>query len=345
MVLDSSRVERRRISRRLPARRPGSSLGTRRRPLRRGLSFGVPTAGRVVCLPVLSRRHFLQLSLALSPGAGALPAATPGAELRWSELPRGERWRALVLSPAGRRPGQTYPGLLLFHGRGEARDPERGLHAWRTLYGLASSYARLVRPPPLALAREERAYIEPAQLQTLEARLRARPFAGLVVICPTTPDAQRTPAPKQTLDDYARWVERTLLPAARERAPLDPSGGIGVDGCSMGGYVAAEVFARRPHLFRTFGVVQPAIGRHRVAGYSRRLRDARTAGTLRAVHLQSSTRDPYLAAARAWAGELARLGVESTLDVLPGPHDQRWLRATGTLVMLAWHELQLRQHA
>lgn len=302
---------------------------------------------------MLTRRTFLGASALLAVAnetvseAVARPASGDAGGLTWAELPlargRGDAYRALVLRPARAAPDRTYPGLLLFHGRGESRSPELGLHAWRTAYGLERAHARLARPP-LSLAASERRYIQPERLAALDAALRDEPFSGLIYVCPVTPNPHRARSPAALLDGYAEWIEHTLLPAARAAAPLAP-GRLGVDGCSMGGYVAAEVFARRPHLFRTFGVVQPAIGRHRVAGYSRRLRDARTAGTLRAVHLQSSTRDPYLAAARAWAGELARLGVESTLDVLPGPHDQRWLRATGTLVMLAWHELQLRQHA
>ncbi len=117
--------------------------------------------------------------------------------------------------------------------------------------------------------------------------------------------------------------------------------GIGVDGCSMGGYVAAEVFARKPHLFRSFGVVQPAVGEFRVAGYAEHLTRALSGGTLRGVHLQTSTRDPYRQAVKVWAGHLERQGARFTLDVLPGPHDREWLRASGTMAMLAWHDYTL----
>jgi hypothetical protein len=35
--------------------------------------------------------------------------------------------------------------------------------------------------------------------------------------------------------------------------------------------------------------------------------------------------------------------VEHTLEVLKGPHTQRWLKSAGTLAMLAWHERMLRE--
>jgi hypothetical protein len=109
----------------------------------------------------------------------------------------------------------------------------------------------------------------------------------------------------------------------------------------MGGYVAAEVFARKSHLFQSFGVVQPAVGAFRVRRYAQTLAGALSQRTLRGIHLQTSTRDPYRQAVRAWAGHLERQGARFTLDVLPGPHDQHWLRAAGTLAMLAWHDYTL----
>ena len=73
----------------------------------------------------------------------------------WQELTLdGEAsWarRALVMYPARGEPGQTHPGLLLFHGRGETASESAALHAWRDGYGLVSSDARLRRcsVPPI----------------------------------------------------------------------------------------------------------------------------------------------------------------------------------------------------
>lgn len=264
-------------------------------------------------------------------------------DLEWRELDLPGSRRALVMSPAHGTPEQTYPGLLLFHGLGETRSAELGLHAWRTSYGAEDSYARLRRP--LALDSAALEYIERAQLDALTARLREKPFGGLVLICPVTPNARRSSNSQLVLDRYSEWIEHTLLPAARAQAPLDAARGLGVDGCSMGGYVAAEIFSRKPHLFRTFGVVQPAIGEFRAPRYAQDLARALESARLRGVHLQTSTRDPYRKATLALAQHLTRQGARFTLDVLPGPHDQRWLRATGTLSMLAWHDYMLGRDA
>jgi hypothetical protein len=291
---------------------------------------------------VLSRRLFLNLCIAFGGIAPRVDASGGGlGAVRWLELPvpgrRPSSRRALVIYPAEAQPGQTFPGLLLFHGRGEARDSGLAIHAWRTHYGAEESIGRLSRPP-ITLTREQRRYIEPEQLDVIQQRLEQRPFSGLVLICPVTPNPHRSRTPELVLDRYSEWIEHTLLPLAAKNAPLDMARGVGIDGCSMGGYVAAEVFARKPHLFRSFGVVQPAVGAFRVGRYARELARAQREPSLRGIHLQTSTRDPYRQAVRAWAGHLERQGARFTLDVLPGPHDQRWLRAAGTLAMLAWHD-------
>jgi enterochelin esterase-like enzyme len=284
---------------------------------------------------------------AATPPLPRTPPASPSirpvndGELTWLELPlareRGLARRALVLYPTGGAPGQTYPGLLLFHGRGETTSEQIGIHAWRSRYGLERSVERL-RRPPLELDPDERQFMGADQLARLNATLLEKPFSGLVVICPYTPNARRNRKPERVLERYSEWVEHTLLPAAQSHAPLDATRGIGVDGCSLGGYMAAEVFVRKPHLFRTFGVVQPAVGENRVARYAGHLARAQAQHGLRAIHLQTSTRDPYRKAVKALARHLERQGARFTLEVLPGPHDQRWLRASGTLAMLAWHD-------
>lgn len=303
---------------------------------------------------MLTRRIFLASSALLAvPGARASEAladpttrASSGG-LTWAELTlerqRGENYRALVLHPARPDPDRTYPGLLLFHGRGESRRPELGLHAWRSAYGLERAHARLASPP-LALSRDERRYIQPERLQRIDETLRDEPFAGFVYICPFTPNPHRARSPEALLDGYSDWIEHVLLPAVRARAPLAPEL-LGVDGCSMGGFVASEVFSRKPHLFQSFGLVQPAFGAHRVSAYAESLSRAQNGGSLRGIHLLSSTLDPYRRSVEALGRELEGRSARYDLEILPGPHDQVWLRATGTLAMLAWHERLLARPA
>ncbi len=266
-------------------------------------------------------------------------------DLSWSEvaLEGADRVtrRALILAPAHGAVGQRYPALLLLHGRGEVADPQAGIHAWRSRYGLADSYAQL-RRPPLKLDAERSRFMRRAELAAINARLAQQPFAGLVLICPVTPNPHVSATPERLLSEYADWIEHTLLPEAARLAPIDQRPCLGIDGCSLGGYVAAEVLARKPHLFKTFGVVQPAFGSFRVRGFAEHLARAQAQAGLAGIHLQTSSEDPYRRATQALSRELRKLDAEHTLDVLKGPHTQRWLRGAGTLAMLAWHERTLR---
>jgi pimeloyl-ACP methyl ester carboxylesterase len=275
--------------------------------------------------------------------AAASGTAAASAELTCHELsleaPNARRWRrALVLAPADGPQPRPQAALVLLHGRGEAGDERAAMEAWRMRYGLADSYARL-RRPPLELPPGQK-FMRTEQLDALNARLLAHPFAGVVSICPVTPNPGASKDPQGLLDEYAEWIEKILLPAARAVAALGPECPIGIDGCSMGGFVAAEVFVRKPHLFRTFGVVQPAVGQFRLSRYARALAAAR--GGLSGIHLLSSSNDPYREVTQAWSRELERLGARPSLEVLPGPHDQSWLRAAGTPCMLEWHDRHLR---
>jgi iron(III)-salmochelin esterase len=305
---------------------------------------------------VLSRRCFLGR---LCSAAVATAAAVPGAagadpsgnarsgvdqDLSWVETRAEGRdgvvRQALILAPAHAPAGQRYPALLLFHGRGEADDPQAGMHAWRGPYGLAAAYAQLARAP-LAPDVERSQFLRHQQLAELEARLAQQPFGGLVLICPVTPRPRYGAQHERALNDYADWVESVLLPRAAELAPMASTACLGVDGCSMGGQVAAEMFARKPHLFKTFGLVQPALNRAQLQSLAQRLAGAAQRAELAGIHLETSSEDPYRRRTVDLSGRLRKLGTRHTLDVLRGPHTQRWLKAAGTLTMLAWHDRML----
>jgi hypothetical protein len=302
---------------------------------------------------VLSRRGFLELcaatlaSLPCAAGsARAEEAARSGVDrdLRWIETrtagPDKVEREALVLAPAHGPAGRRYPALLLFHGRGEADDPHAGMHAWRSPYGLAEAYAQL-RRAPLGPDPERARFMRPSQLAELQARLAERAFDGLVLICPVTPRPRSGARPEQSMDAYADWIEAALLPHVATLAPLADTPSLGIDGCSMGGRVAAEVFARKPQLFRTFGLVQPALDRSGSLGLARQLAAAARQPGFAGIHLETSTEDPYRRRTEALGRQLRQLGAKPAFDLLPGPHTKAWLQASGTLTMLAWHERML----
>lgn len=302
---------------------------------------------------MLSRRLFLgscaataTWALPRTASAAPEPQGSTGIDqdLRWLEValkgPDQRERQALILTPAHGPAEQRYPALLLLHGRGEVGDARAGMHAWRHRYGLADSYARL-RRPPLALDAERARFMPAPRLEALNAQLSKRPFAGLVLICPTTPNPHTSPAREQLLDDYAEWIERALLPHVAKVAPAAHITSLGVDGCSLGGYVAAELVIRKPHLFKTFGVVQPAFGEFRVPRFAERLAAVAAQPGFAGIHLQTSSEDPYRGTTEAFSRELYRLHTPHDLELLPGPHTQAWLRAAGTLTLLAWHERRL----
>lgn len=232
------------------------------------------------------------------------------------------------------------PALVLLHGLGETRSTELALKAWSDLYGLRSSIERLMNAPVVRTLPNKR-YLDDARLERINRWLARRQFVPPVVICPVTPRPSKHRSRERLFEVYAEWIEKVLLPAASQRIPFDRSR-VGLDGCSMGGHVATEVFIRRASVFRSFGTVQSAIGAWRTKGFSERMEAAFKQVGARPVHLQTSSADPFRGATEQWSKELARRNIDHQLDVIPGPHDQPWLREVGTLEMLRWHCSVLR---
>jgi len=252
--------------------------------------------------------------------------------------------RALVLVPKQRPAGAELPLLILLHGLGETGNELLGIHAWAERYGLVRAHERLLRPP---VARELGGprYLADGRIAQLNASLDSRPFRGVVLACPVTPNPYRLQPAPRTLDRYAQWLHEVLIPAVRRVAPVRTDrSGVGLDGCSLGGYVGLEVFLRRPWLFGTFGTVQGAYGVSRAPDYAARIAAAIQRVGPTPIHLETSSGDPYRRAQEALSRELRDRGVPHTLRVPPGPHNQPWLREVGTLEMLLWHSRQLGAH-
>lgn len=287
----------------------------------------------------MRRRTFLELI-----GAGVLATRTAPAEPepfeRHELVLEGDRRtakNALLLVPKRAGRSAPLPLLVLLHGLGETRSVALGLRAWAELYGLVESVARLDAPPIARIGACSRC-LDDARIAELDASLEREPFHGFAVVCPVTPNPQRLPPAALTLDAYAEWIERRLLPAVAERTPF---GKVGIDGCSLGGNVALEVFLRRPELFATFGMVQGAIGHPFVERAAQRLADAVKRVGARPMHLFTSSDDVYRKPNEALARALEKRGVAHELEIGVGGHDQNWLREVGTLTMLLWHDRRL----
>jgi enterochelin esterase-like enzyme len=267
---------------------------------------------------VISRRAFVAAS------ASALVARRARADVDPAWRPRdldvrevaveGDRSRRFVLGvPRHLASGERVPLLVLLHGLGETGDERTGAWAWFERYGLGTSYDRL----------------------------RASPwFRGLVLACPYMPNLPV--ADPRALDAYARWIALTVVPRARRDAPALDATYIG--GCSLGGHFSLEVVLRRPEAFGAWGGVQTAIGEAQALRYAERLasavRSSAAAGGTgpRDILIETSSADPFRSANDALARALTRSGVPNTFVELPGAHDQRWLRESGTGRMLQWFD-------
>ncbi len=250
--------------------------------------------------------------------------------------------RMTLAIPRGLDPVKAQaPLLVLLHGLGETGDERMGAFAWLERYGLATAYARLCRPPVVRTSK--RMDFTDEHLRAVNEELSRAPFRGFVIACPYTPNVNKAANPKAALEGYARWIADVVVPRARREAPVAPDlARTALDGCSLGGYVALEVFSRRPDVFGAIGVVQTAIGAHRAPGYADRLASILATHGPRGIHVETSTTDPFRAANEALAAELAQRKVPHDAVVLPGPHDQPWLREVGTLEMLRWHDRRFR---
>jgi hypothetical protein len=243
--------------------------------------------------------------------------------------------RARIVYPSELAEAGPLYTLVLLHGLGETGDENAGVHAWVDRYGLLSSYARLASPPVTSGARGD---LPTVRAQSINDELARRPFRGrMAFVCPYTPNVWRLPNLKTGLDRYADWITDTLLPAVRAKLPAARDL-VAIDGCSLGGFVALEVFLRKPRVFGAWGGVQSAFGQGSAGGTAERVASAISTAGRRRVHIETSKRDPFYAANIALSVALEKKRIDHDLTVLPGPHDQPWLREAGTLEMLLWHD-------
>jgi hypothetical protein len=293
----------------------------------------------------MHRRAFLcaawgaALALAHERALADAPSAPQDLDVRDLSAPDGHGFsgRFTLATPKHLRKDERVPLVVLLHGLGETGDERAGAFAWLERYGLGSADDRLRRPP---IARTTSLpYWTSAHLAEVNAALAAEPFRGLAFACPYTPNVAKAKSPEAALDRYAAWITDTLVPRVRAIAPVFPDAArTSIDGCSLGGYVGLEVFLRRPEAFAAWGGVQAAVGAHRASSYAERLAAMIQRTGARRIHIETSSGDPFHDANVALADALSRHGIARDLSVLPGPHDQPWLREIGTIEMLAWHD-------
>ena len=264
--------------------------------------------------------------------------SSPHFEVRDVKLPAadGIAERCVMLVP--RHTKERVPLLVLLHGLGETGDQRMGAYAWIERYGLGSSYERLLTPPVAPMYSPKRHW-QQGRIEQLNQSLQEQPFRGLCIMCPYTPNVYQAPNRKVAFDSYTRWLTEQVVPYARKHAHVHQTERhTYLDGCSLGGYVGIEVFLRAHQHFCAWGSVQGALGAHRVDDYARRLAKLIHGDTKRFIHLETSSADPFRKLNKRLSAQLKKHNIAHDFSDLKGPHNQPFLRDSGTLEMLLWHD-------
>jgi len=229
--------------------------------------------------------------------------------------------------------------LVLLHGLGETTSEALGIRAWADRYGLCEAHERLRRPPVKRILTDA-VYLTDARLAELGTELERAPFRGLPVACPFMPNVYRAGPTGAVLDRYATWLVDRLLPELRRELGTT-NVKVGLDGVSLGGFAALEVFLRRPEAFASVGTLQGAFGSGAMDGYAARIERAFALHGRRPLRIATSSWDKGRAANERLSELLSKRGISTTLSVSPGPHDQSFLREAGSLELLLWHDRAL----
>lgn len=248
--------------------------------------------------------------------------------------------RATVLLPRGAPLDARFPVLIAMHGKGEAvRGAEAGAYGWIRDYKLATAVAALRRGK--LDNKDFLGFALPERLAAMNASLAAKPYRGVIVVCPHTPNILATPGYDiHGCDAFGPWVANTLVPRIRKELPA--SAHVGIDGVSLGGRAALLVGFAHPTLFRVIGTLQPAIQAaeaeelvRRAKGYFAKQPD----GVLR---LLSSDGDYFKEAVQALDKSLEAARLPHITHLVKGPHDYAFNRGPGGLEMLLFHDRALR---
>jgi hypothetical protein len=228
--------------------------------------------------------------------------------------------------------GERYPLVVALHGRGEARrGPGRGYLGWRLDYGLPDAFGALDQDVVTKLAYRD--FVTSEHLAAVNAELDERPFGGAMVVTPYVPDLAS--GTEGELSGYADWLAGSFLKQVREQfSAARGRASTGIDGVSLGGWVALETGLRHPDAFGAVGGIQPAVtGRE---GALARL--AAKAEPVPRIRLLTSDKDPFETSTVELSRRLRARHVPHRLVVLPGPHGYEFNRGAGSMELLRFHE-------
>lgn len=270
-------------------------------------------------------------------------ASVPARELSWrfAEGPFGPT-QVVISVPAAPSPATRFPVLVALHGREQTiRESQRGARAWLDDYRLGQAMERLAQPP--LMAAELEGLVAEERLVQLNESLRARPYAGLIVVCPFVPDVLAEPEALREGRALADFVVDRVLPRVRLRTPaLAQPAATGVDGVSTGGRAALLVGLSRPLAFGSVGSLQAAIGPGEVERFAELGAAALQQNPALQLRLVTSNEDTFSSANRALSAALRARGAPHTLLLARGAHGPAFTRGPGALEMLLFHARALR---
>jgi iron(III)-salmochelin esterase len=277
----------------------------------------------------------------VKPPPSSVPA--PARQLTWvyDQSPVG-KMQVVVAVPEHRAEAGPLPVLIAMHGRGEAfKGPARGARGWIDDYWLLRAIERLHAPP--LTAKDFQGFADAERLTLINRSLSERPYRGLIVVCPYTPDILAGDRPFAAAEPLARFLVDELLPRVRRETPAaQTSAATGVDGVSLGGRASLLVGLSRANAFGAVAALQAAFDSADAAELARRAREAVAKNPKLSLRLLTSEDDYFLVANRNISKAFDDAGVKHELLEIPGPHDYEFNRGPGAIEMLLFHDRVLR---
>jgi enterochelin esterase-like enzyme len=240
----------------------------------------------------------------------------------------------VVVIPAVADEQHRLPVLVVFHGRGEAlKAPLRGARGFIEDYGLLTALQRLEDPP---LSRSDfGGFIAAERLRSINDSLAARPYQGLIVVCPYLPDILRTENLFSEGKDLAQFITSVVLPKVYAETPALPGPAhTAVDGVSLGGRAALAVLAFSPQAFAAAAATQPAVDEKEIARLATLAARARQHNPGLRLRLLTSDEDYFLQPTRDLSRALHENQVAHQLDQVRGNHSYEFNRGPGVYEML-----------
>ncbi len=232
---------------------------------------------------------------------------------------------------------KKYPLVIAFGGAGEcARSPRDGALAWLYYYKTDEAVRALAND---RLTPDDfRRFITPPHLNDFNRRLKARPYGGIILACPSSP--LLSPQVGIEFPEYEEYIMNELVPALKSRYRV-ANARVGVDGVSMGGARAMYYGFKYPEVFSSIGSIQGAFGpyfdiyRHFVGRHNEALKK-------RSIQLVTSDRDPMAPSVEKMHHLLVHNSIPHVYLKLPGPHDYIFNQGPGALELQVFHDRALR---